>query len=129
MRTFTSKYIPKEFLQIRVIWFIFESQGTTVVEIWGELWWIRFAQNLVKTILVHMHLGVANNRMTNFVMASISTSAGVSIFFSLILSYFCFFVPALRPCHGRLRTIKKHKQLHYSKIIGKIVKYKESYQA
>lgn len=28
---------------------------------------------------------------------------GVSIFFSLILSYFCFLVPAFRPCHGRLR--------------------------
>jgi hypothetical protein len=30
------------------------------------------------------------------------TSIGVKVFFSLILSYFCFFVPALRPCHGRL---------------------------
>ena len=31
------------------------------------------------------------------------TSIEVSIFFSLILSYFCFFVPAFRPCQGRLR--------------------------
>lgn len=31
------------------------------------------------------------------------TSTGVSIFLSLILSYFCFLVPAFRPCHGRLR--------------------------
>ena len=32
------------------------------------------------------------------------TSIGVETFFSLILSYFCFFVPAFRPCHGRLKT-------------------------
>lgn len=32
-----------------------------------------------------------------------NTSMGVSIFFSLILSYFCFLVPAFSPCHGRLR--------------------------
>ena len=29
-------------------------------------------------------------------------SMAVTIFFSLIFSYFCFFVAALRPCHGRL---------------------------
>ena len=29
-----------------------------------------------------------------------STSIGVDIFFSLIFSYFCFFVAAFRPCHG-----------------------------
>lgn len=34
------------------------------------------------------------------------TSIGVDIFFSLILSYFCFFVAALRPCHGRLPRLK-----------------------
>jgi hypothetical protein len=27
-------------------------------------------------------------------------STGVDIFFSEIISYFCFFVAALRPCHG-----------------------------
>jgi hypothetical protein len=31
------------------------------------------------------------------------TSIGVETFFSLILSYFCFFVPAFNPCHGRLK--------------------------
>ena len=31
-----------------------------------------------------------------------SSSTEVDIFFSLILSYFCFFVAARRPCHGRL---------------------------
>lgn len=31
--SFTNKYIPKEFLQIRVIWSVFESQGATIVEI------------------------------------------------------------------------------------------------
>lgn len=31
-----------------------------------------------------------------------NTSMGVSIFFSLILSYFCFLVPAFNPCQGRL---------------------------
>jgi len=30
------------------------------------------------------------------------TSMGVDIFFSQILSYFCFLSTALRPCHGRL---------------------------
>lgn len=34
------------------------------------------------------------------------TSIGVDIFFSLILSYFCFFVAALRPCQGRLPRLK-----------------------
>lgn len=28
------------------------------------------------------------------------TSTGVDIFFSLIRSYFCFFVIAFKPCHG-----------------------------
>lgn len=32
------------------------------------------------------------------------TSIGVSIFFSLILSYFCFLVPAFNPCQGRLKN-------------------------
>ena len=27
-------------------------------------------------------------------------SVGVVIFFSMMRSYFCFFVAALRPCHG-----------------------------
>jgi len=31
-----------------------------------------------------------------------SSSTDVDIFFSLILSYFCFFVAARSPCHGRL---------------------------
>ncbi len=30
------------------------------------------------------------------------TSMGVLIFFSLIFSYFCFFVAALSPCQGKL---------------------------
>ena len=34
------------------------------------------------------------------------TSTGVDIFFSLIFSYFCFFVAAFRPCHGRLPRLK-----------------------
>ena len=38
------------------------------------------------------------------------TSTGVNIFFSLILSYFCFFVPAFRPCHGRLGNSKMKKE-------------------
>src|ERR1700684_29121 len=29
------------------------------------------------------------------------TSVGVVIFFSMMRSYFCFLVAALRPCHGR----------------------------
>ena len=33
MGTFTNKYIPKEFLQIRVIWSVFESQRATIVKI------------------------------------------------------------------------------------------------
>lgn len=33
----------------------------------------------------------------------IITSIGVDIFFSLILSYFCFLVPAFSPCQGRLK--------------------------
>ena len=41
------------------------------------------------------------------------TSIGVETFFSLILSYFCFFVPAFNPCHGRL------KQRNWIKLIGK----------
>lgn len=32
----------------------------------------------------------------------VSTSIGVDNFFSQILSYFCFFVAAFNPCHGRL---------------------------
>lgn len=32
------------------------------------------------------------------------TSIGVDNFFSHILSYFCFFVAAFNPCHGRLLT-------------------------
>lgn len=44
-------------------------------------------------------------------LASCSTSMGVSIFFSLILSYFCFFVPALSPCHGRLNKFKKNTKI------------------
>ena len=35
-----------------------------------------------------------------------STSTGVDIFFSLIFSYFCFLVAALRPCHGREPRLK-----------------------
>lgn len=35
-------------------------------------------------------------------MKEVDTSIGVDIFFSLILSYFCFFVPAFNPCQGRL---------------------------
>lgn len=35
-------------------------------------------------------------------MQEVVTSIGVDIFFSLILSYFCFFVPAFKPCQGRL---------------------------
>jgi hypothetical protein len=31
------------------------------------------------------------------------TSMGVDSFFSLILSYFCFLVPAFSPCQGRLK--------------------------
>jgi hypothetical protein len=31
-----------------------------------------------------------------------SSSGGVAIFFSLIFSYFCFFVAAFKPCHGKL---------------------------
>ena len=34
------------------------------------------------------------------------TSTGVDIFFSLIFSYFCFFVAAFSPCHGRLVLLK-----------------------
>lgn len=37
------------------------------------------------------------------------TSIGVSIFFSLILSYFCFLVPAFNPCQGRLKNRNKVK--------------------
>lgn len=32
----------------------------------------------------------------------LSSSIGVDIFFSLILSYFCRFVAAFSPCHGKL---------------------------
>ncbi|ESR63908.1 hypothetical protein CICLE_v10010114mg [Citrus x clementina] len=32
------------------------------------------------------------------------TSIGVDTFFSHILSYFCFFVAAFRPCQGRLNA-------------------------
>ena len=35
-----------------------------------------------------------------------STSMGVPIFFSLILSYFSFLVTAFSPCHGRLPLLK-----------------------
>ena len=35
-----------------------------------------------------------------------STSTGVDSFFSLILSYFCFFVAALSPCQGKLPKLK-----------------------
>ena len=38
-----------------------------------------------------------------------NTSIGVIIFFSLILSYFCFLVLAFSPCQGRL-TEKAHKK-------------------
>ena len=38
------------------------------------------------------------------------TSTGVNIFFSLILSYFCFFVPAFKPCQGRLGNSKMKKE-------------------
>lgn len=34
------------------------------------------------------------------------TSIDVETFFSLILSYFCFFVPAFSPCQGRLHILK-----------------------
>lgn len=34
------------------------------------------------------------------------TSMGVESFFSLIFSYFCFFVAAFSPCHGKLVRLK-----------------------
>lgn len=37
----------------------------------------------------------------------IQTSMGVDTFFSRILSYFCFFVAAFRPCQGRLNAETK----------------------
>lgn len=60
-------------------------------------------------------------------LTKISTSAEVSIFFSLILSYFCFLVPALRPCHGRLSIAEKHVKYNIDKI-GNMVKYTDSGQ-
>lgn len=41
------------------------------------------------------------------------TSIEVETFFSLILSYFCFLVPAFNPCQGRLQKyqIRNNRQL------------------
>ena len=47
------------------------------------------------------------------------TSTGVNIFFSLILSYFCFFVPAFRPCHGRLGNSKMKKKRKFKGCTNK----------
>jgi hypothetical protein len=44
-----------------------------------------------------------------------TTSIDVDIFLSLILSYFCLFVPAFRPCHGKL-VIKTDSQFILSEI-------------
>lgn len=41
---------------------------------------------------------------------------GVAIFFSRILSYFCFFVAAFRPCQGRLNA--ENKQSVRSNLVG-----------
>ena len=41
------------------------------------------------------------------------TSMGVDNFFSHILSYFCFFVAALRPCHGRLKAVTNESVRSY----------------
>ena len=35
------------------------------------------------------------------------TSIDVATFLSLIFSYFCFLVPAFKPCHGRLKPEDK----------------------
>lgn len=42
-------------------------------------------------------------------LESCDTSTGVETFFSLILSYFCFLVPAFNPCQGRLTKKSKIK--------------------
>ena len=36
----------------------------------------------------------------------------VDIFLSLILSYFCLFVPAFKPCQGKLENMKKVNSCH-----------------
>ena len=43
------------------------------------------------------------------------TSIGVDTFFSLITSYFCFFVPAFSPCHGKM--IAKTKQKNRTELL------------
>jgi hypothetical protein len=54
-------------------------------------------------------------------MKHLHTSIEVETFFSLIFSYFCFFVPAFSPCHGRLQphgvTTKSYIQQGWSDII------------
>jgi len=46
--------------------------------------------------------GISNLSKSHTDSTSNYTSIEVDIFFSLILSYFCFLVPAFSPCQGRL---------------------------
>jgi len=49
-----------------------------------------------------------------------NTSMGVDTFVSLILSYFCFLVPALSPCQGRLKKENVRKKFDGKKIMNNI---------
>ena len=58
-----------------------------------------------------------------------STSTGVDIFFSLIFSYFCFFVAAFKPCQGRLprlKYIKTYPKLSKSSLLLCSVKERQT---
>jgi len=46
-----------------------------------------------------------------------NTSMGVDTFVSLILSYFCFLVPAFSPCQGRLKKENVRKKADGEKIM------------
>ena len=60
------------------------------------------------------------------------TSTGVDIFFSLIFSYFCFFVAAFKPCQGRLpklKYIKTYPKLSKSSLLLCSVEERQNRQA
>lgn len=115
--TFSNEEVTEQSLQVRVVWLVLEPQRSAIMKIRHEFWWIRFAKHLYTVFTQQYWFSKAISKqyksriqLRTFTSQSIvislnrSTSIGVSIFFSAILSYFCFFVPAFSPCQGRLQS-------------------------
>lgn len=92
----------KQLAQVHVVGRLFESQTTTIIQVHGEFGRKTLCFNSLKKRNFDAKLFVIKPQPTLQ-----RTSTGVDIFFSLIFSYFCFLVAALRPCQG------KHPRLKY----------------